>query len=491
MPLSPVDHLALDHAFGGDRPAGLTNRAARSAILGNRTRPSRPTAIPPPRRVDKRGERNPSDFTRRYRPGAGPGPGGPEEPRAASEAPTASEAQPSKDDATKVLARALGLEDSPVAIYGWIENSYTGTPGFSPRNGSTVTLAPNRLANQWQGNQYYLILENPLERGDRLNFGFRLDTLFGNDWYFTHSFGLFNGAFTPLSFAGLDFPQIYGEVHLPLGEKVALDIKGGRFYSPSGFEAVQAIKRTLFSFPYAVTYTPFTYLGAMTSLQVGDRFTLVNGAVNGADRWFDQNYHYSYLGGINWNSKSQRSSLTSFVLVGPNQLPFFPSLQYSRTAILPVGGYQVPELAGKRNPYYNRSTLVYHSTVLSHKWGETQKLTEAMEVYFVTQGNVLGFGPGGSPGGISYYGGAHWLLYELTPRTTAVARHEVFRDNNAFVLPTADNYFEMTYGLIVKPKPCLWIRPEIRYDWAQFTKPFNDGTQSGQLTLAFDVIVQF
>ena len=213
-----------------------------------------------------------------------------------------------------------------------------------------MTLGPNRLANQWQGNQYYLILENPLERGDRLNFGFRLDTLFGNDWYFTHSFGLFNGAFTPRSFAGLDFPQIFGEVHLPLGEKVSLDIKGGRFYSPSGFEAVQAIKRTLFSFPYAVTYTPFTYLGAMTSLQVGDRFTMVNGAVNGADRWFDQNYHFSYLGGINWNSKSQRSSLTSFMLVGPNQLPFFPSVQYSRTAILPVGGYSVPDAGRPAQP---------------------------------------------------------------------------------------------------------------------------------------------
>ncbi len=52
-------------------------------------------------------------------------------------------------------------------------------------------------------------------------------------------------------------------------------------------------------------------------------------------------------------------------------------------------------------------------------------------------------------------------------------------------------YNEQTIGLIYKPKPWLWIRPEARYDWTPFRKPFSDGTRSSQLTLAFDVIVQF
>jgi hypothetical protein len=49
----------------------------------------------------------------------------------------------------------------------------------------------------------------------------------------------------------------------------------------------------------------------------------------------------------------------------------------------------------------------------------------------------------------------------------------------------------MTLGLIYKPRPWLWVRPEARYDWAQFAHPFSDGTRSSQLTLAIDVIVQF
>lgn len=75
-----------------------------------------------------------------------------------------------------------------------------------------------------------------------INVGFRLDTLFGNDWQFTRSYGLFDGDFPNNHFAGLDFPQIYGEFHLPILTPGGLDIKGGRFYSPAGYSSVPVIK---------------------------------------------------------------------------------------------------------------------------------------------------------------------------------------------------------------------------------------------------------
>ena len=45
------------------------------------------------------------------------------------------------------------------------------------------------------GNQYYLIFEKPLKQDDKINFGFRMDNLFGNDWQFNYMQGLFNRAF--------------------------------------------------------------------------------------------------------------------------------------------------------------------------------------------------------------------------------------------------------------------------------------------------------
>ena len=61
------------------------------------------------------------------------------------------------------LVRLLGLEDSPVKILGWIQNSYTGNTNGIPPSGTNFGVYPNHLADRWQGNQYYLILENALE----------------------------------------------------------------------------------------------------------------------------------------------------------------------------------------------------------------------------------------------------------------------------------------------------------------------------------------
>jgi hypothetical protein len=49
----------------------------------------------------------------------------------------------------------------------------------------------------------------------------------------------------------------------------------------------------------------------------------------------------------------------------------------------------------------------------------------------------------------------------------------------------------MTLGLIYKPHDWLWIRPEARYDWAQFGTPYTDGTRGSQFTIGFDVILLY
>lgn len=414
--------------------------------------------------------------------------GAPDLPSAVEVAPTPSQVAQSGQDEARFLARALNLEDAPVTAYGWIQNSYTATPGFEPANRSTVTVFPNRLANEWQGNQYYLVVEKPTGRGE-LSLGFRLDTLFGNDWLFTRSFGLFDGAFTPRGFAGLDFPQIYGEAHLPILTEGGITLKGGRFYSPAGFESVMAVNRPLLSVPYLLNFTPFTFFGALASAKLNDRLAVFSGAVNGADRWINANYHYSYLGGVNWNAADGRTTFTSVVLVGPNQLPFFPSTDLAKIPNLPVGVFTTPALQNRRNPYYLRSTLVYFSNLVTRKWNA--RLTEAAEVAFVTEGNVLGLGPGGALARGEYYGFAHHLLYEFDPRLTGVFRAEIFRDDDGLALGIADTFHELTVGLIGKPRPWLWVRPEIRYDWARSTHPYDDGTRSSQITLAVDLILRF
>jgi hypothetical protein len=470
--------------------------------------PEPPRASPPqtnpPSSNPNTTPRNPSEATTSPRPaqqpesivgGAGtlantgstPGTGGSTTSSAAVNAPTSLELANAGPTQTNFLARFLGIQDAPVKFYGWIENSFTGNADGRPKNDSNFSVFPNHLANQWQGNQYYLAFEKQLTPTDMVNFGGRFDFLFGNDWQFTKSYGLFDRAFTPNSFDGFDLPQMFAEVHLPVLTKNGLDIRGGRFFSPAGFENVQAIKRPLLSVPYLFNYTPFTLFGVLATLHLNERINLYSGAVNGWDRWIDQNYRYSYIGGVNYNFRNAKTSLTSMLITGPDQLPRFAP---ANSPFLPTGVITNQALQGKVNPYYAGNWRTYLDAVLVHNYNE--RLTEAVETFFVHETNVPGLGPNGTLGKESaWYGSCHWLLYQFTDKVQGVWRSEIFRDNNGAATGSADNYYEVTLGAVYKPKPWLWIRPEARFDRAQYTHPFEDGTRSSQLTLAFDIIVQF
>jgi hypothetical protein len=383
-----------------------------------------------------------------------------------------------------LLNKALGLDDSPVRVFGWLQNSFTGNANGTPADRSNFSVFPNRLANQWQGNQYYLAVENPIESNDTVNLGFRVDTLFGNDWQFTKSYGLFDRAFHDNQFAGVDLPQLYGELHLPILTRGGLDIKGGRWYSPAGYESVMAINRPLLSVPYMFNFTPFTFFGLFTTLHLTDRINIYNGTINGWDRWIDSSYKWGYIGGISWKSRDEKANLSLIGVSVPDQLPRFAP---ANSPFVPTATTPPPFLAGRINPLYGSSYRGYVSLVGTYQW--TDKLIQATETCSVFDPQILGFGP--TAHSIAYYAFGNRFLYNLTDKVTGVWRSEVFWDPYGAATGSASTYYEMTVGLQTRPRPWLWFRPEARYDWSQFTHPFSDGTRFSQLTLAFDVIVLF
>lgn len=387
-----------------------------------------------------------------------------------------------------LINQLLGLDDSPIRIFGWIQNSFTGNPS-QPSDGMNFGVNPNRLANRWMGNQYYLVVEKKVEQNDTVNFGFRVDNLFGNDWQFNHMHGLFDTSFQKNHFAGYDPAQMYLEAHLPVLTRKGLDIRGGRFYSIAGYEGVPAVSRPLLSVPYMFNYgQPFTFFGVLSTLYLGDNIKLFNGTVNGWDRWIDETYKWGYLGGLTWSSKSKKTGVAFTLVWGPNQFPrFLPA----NTEIVPTGATMPPFLAGRRNLGYGGNNRTLFTTVVTHRW--TDRFTEIVETDEAFENNVPGLGPGGTQQNASWYGLCNWFLYQFgdSDTLTGVWRAEVFRDNNGIRTGFADNFYETTLGLIYKPRDWLWIRPEARYDWAQQTHPYNGGHSGSQFTMAFDVIVLF
>ena len=445
-------------------PEGSTPEATSPSATGNP--PTNETDLGVPR-AEKEGE--PTDTT------------------AAAEAPET----PAADD-TKLLMKFLGREDSKVKVYGWIQNSFTGNTNGKPPSGFNFGVNPNNRANEWMGNQYYLIFEKPLEQNDEINFGFRFDNLFGNDAQFNHAKGIFDRAFKLNYFSQYDPAQYYLEVHLPWFTEGGLDIKGGRFYTIAGYEVVPATGRPLLSVPYMFNYgQPFTHSGMLSTLHLTKNINIYNGAINGWDRQFDSRYTWGYIGGFSWTSEDAKTSLATTVVTGPNQFPTF--LKPGQNPIYPTGVIPpAPGFAGRQNPDYNSNQRFLFTTVLTHKW--TDKLTQVMEADQAWETNVP-FARGNQGGfnrqNAQWYGFANWFLYSFNDKLTGVWRSEIFRDNNGVRTGFAANYSEFTLGLIYKPKPYLWVRPEARYDFANGAIPYNDGTRTSQFTLGFDIILLF
>ena len=314
-------------------------RPGRPKAPGNPFVRSRPRPAAPHSRRHPRPSRPPRRA--RHRPSAEPGtPGsntsdlslpaserafGGGEPTTSAAAAEEAAAEGEKKDARGLLMKALGVpEDAGWKVYGWIQNSYTGNTNGIPANGFNFGVNPNFLANRWMGNQYYLIFEKPLEQNDEINFGFRVDNLFGNDWQFNHMHGLFeqlvqarttSPATTP--------PSSTARSTCPFLTKGGIDIKGGRFYTilPAMKWCPRPAVRSSRSPTCSTTASRSPTSGVLTTLHVTDRINLYNGAINGWDRWINENYKWGYIGGFSWTSKDEKTSLAFTTVWGPNQFP--------------------------------------------------------------------------------------------------------------------------------------------------------------------------
>jgi hypothetical protein len=414
------------------------------------------------------------------------------EPTTVTEAEEEAEAPAAE---TTLLMKLLGMEESPVKIYGWIENSFTLNANGPGKNDINFGVNPNFLAQpgphngfRWMGNQYYLVFENPLEMNDQVNFGFRFDNLFGNDWQFNHMQGMFNNSFTLNHFAGYDPAQFYAEVHLPVLTKGGLDIRGGRFYTILGYEVVPAIGRPLVSVPYMFNYgQPFTHTGMLSTLHVTDQINWINGTVNGWDRWLSTHWKWNYIGGVTWTSKDTKWALAISYIFGPDSYPYF--VRQNAQIVFP-GSTVPPYLAGRQNIGYGGNWRAMFTTVLTRTW--TDKLTQVMETDEGYENNLSGLGVGGTSRNESWYSFGNWFLYKATDKLTFIWRAEVFRDDGGARTGFNANFYEQTVGAVWKPfGNWLWFRGEARYDWCQGADPYTSGTRNSQFTLAGEVIFLF
>jgi hypothetical protein len=347
------------------------------------------------------------------------------------------------------------LDSQRVQVSGWTDLSFTAS---SARH-NQLPMGFNYLANQFALQQNWLRVERPVVTSgtSEPTFGFRSDTILpGTDYRFTISRGLFSGQLTdndgqPNTY-GIDPVQFYGQAYFPTVFR-GLGVRVGRIFCQYGAETIDAPPNALASHSYTFIYDPFTHTGFMATAQLTSAWSVQVGAMLGNDVFFDPAASPYSMFSVKWAPPGGRDSVLFSGLLGSGR--FDEAEQFN-------------------NP--NLVDLVYFHTF-------NPRLTYTLDALFGYQTNVP------DVGAATWFGVVNYLTYKFTPRLSGTSRLEFFDDIDGNRTGFQGLYTALTAGVNFQQRKDIIFRPEVRYDYNNELRPFED--KHGLFTAAVDAILRW
>lgn len=381
-------------------------------------------------------------------------------------------------------AQDSGAADSRFKCYGWVESGITANPDDPSDRQNFAHLFTDR-SNELLLNQVVVTAERTLAAaGDKFDWGFKAQFLYGSDARYIHSLGLFDN--TQHDTVQPDLVEAWMLFHLPIPSTAGgLDIKAGKFVTLEGAETIDPRTNVFYSHSYIFNFgIPFNHTGLLTTFHPSKGLDLYAGVTRGVNTSIsDNNGSAAFDGGIGLTLLDGKLTALASTHIGPE------------------------------NAKNNHDQRYLNDLVVT--WKPTDKLTAILDANFARDESV--------PGTAKAYGAALYLTYAINDWLTLGIREEVFRDEKGFFVGSfADNddfidlergktnnidprtfftggtFNEVTVGATFKvpaPKPLsgLTIRPELRYDAALSSDipPFANQDSRHQFTAGIDAIVTF
>ncbi len=345
-------------------------------------------------------------------------------------------------------------QDTALDIGGWISVGGTGNEYRATLNGRPLGF--NNLGDGVNVHQLWFYAGKEAKtNGCGMDWGARVDYVFGVDGPDTQAF---RGTQWDVTWDSGDYgsaiPQAYTEVAIDY-----LTVKAGYFYTPIGYEVVQAPQNFFYSHSYAKCFIePFTHTGALATYDGFESFTFYGGWTAGWDTAFEQiGDSCMFLGGLTYR----------------------PSKDASVSYITSSG--RLDSVATTGNTYM-------HSIVMD------LQLTDRLE--WVIQGDL---NHRSTPARDSAAAGVNqYLFYKINECWALGGRFEWLYDRDGAFVPRdrAGSYYNLTGGVNWKPHTNITVRPEVRYDWFSGTYrpgglPYDNATKDNQFSLGFDVVILF
>lgn len=348
----------------------------------------------------------------------------------------------------------IGLCGDDYNLGGWLASGFTFNP-LHPRDRSNGTVQFNNWANEFNVHQLGLFAEKTIDRNTlQWQIGGRFEFMFGTDTPNTQATGHWDmQLISQKSLRAYDIalPQAYVEIFAPFSNGIGAKI--GHFYSILGYESVPSPPNFFVSHSYSMKSSPFTMSGVLLSYPVNDYLTVQGGAVTGPDNLDRHAGAWSFVGGFNLENQAHSTGFTFSVLDGD------------------VDDTQPSHLLYTYSAFHHDLQPDLHF-VLQHDYGR--------------QHNAVGTQTA------EWYSIVNYWLYDVNKEWSTGLRAEWFHDDDGARFGFgAGSFYALSLGLNWKPNSWFKLRPEVRYDWADGLKPFDEGQRSGQWLLSIDSVIVF
>lgn len=396
------------------------------------------------------------------------------------------------DDAAPAAAPA-GFWDT-FAVTGYLEGGITANPD-SPSNGLNFGQLYTDRSNVPVLNQASIMAGRPTDpKATDYDFGFNLWAMYGTDARYTHFYNEFDRSIN--SRYQFDIVEAKALFHLPWIPN-GIDATVGQFVTPMGYEVINPSGNPFYSHSYIYNFgLPVKNTGTYAVAHATDILDIYFGADFGNLAQFgshgDNNSSLAGFGGFGLNLMDGKLTIVALTHIGPEN---------PDTALGGVVG------ANGLNRFFNDAVITYKAS---------DALTLVTELNYVRDDIFSN---------ARAYGFAQYASYTLSDMLTLNGRAELWRDRSGFFTAAFPGnfdftdsarglsqpngnpattifggtavYSEFTVGVTVKPPvpdmiKGLMVRPEIRWDHDYDSPhPYDDATNSNQVTIAADLFVPF
>ena len=188
------------------------------------------------------------------------------------------------DTQTYMLMQAIDQNRSRTKIYGWFNGGFdasTSNKGDGANSPAAYYYNPNRIIPD----QEVLYIERIPDsvQTDHVDWGFRIAQLWGQDYRYTTSKGVFSQQLLARNHEyGYDPVMYYLDIYVPHVAK-GMNIRMGRYISLPDIEAQLAPNNYTYSHSLLYTIDPYTQTGIVASIKLSDHWLLQTGFSDGND----------------------------------------------------------------------------------------------------------------------------------------------------------------------------------------------------------------